>query len=185
LAAVTEHYGGTGLVRPDVFDWLDYAGARLAEVKPEAVVCLIGANDGQAVRSPGGWMQFGTPEWDTEYGARVGALMELLAGGARRVYWIEVPIMAAAEYNARVQHINVVHRRQADDRTRVLYVEAYSLFQNEAGEFARELPDESGHPVVVREADGIHFTPDGAGRLARHVLAMMAADWGWESGAAD
>ncbi len=185
LVITGEHYGGTGLVRTDVFDWFDYAGPRLEEVNPEAVVCLIGANDGQAVRSPGGWLQFGTPEWDTEYAARVGAFMDLLAGQARRVYWVEVPIMADGEYDARVQRINAVQRREAIQRRQVSYVEAYSLFQDEAGEFARELPDESGNLVVVRQADGIHFTRDGADRLARHVLTIIEADWGLEGAVAD
>lgn len=178
LTVTVEHEEGTGLVRDDTYDWPGLAVARLPQVRPEAVVCLIGANDGQALRVPGGRLEFGTPEWDDEYSARVGEFMDLLAGKARRLYWVEIPIMASAEYDTRVRHVNALHREQARHRPQVAYVVAYSLFQDAAGGFARELPDGMGGLVTVRQADGIHFTAAGAARLAEHLLSVMIEDWG-------
>jgi hypothetical protein len=177
LVVIVDGEGGTGLAREDIFDWPGRAAQRLPEVGPEAVVCLIGANDGQALRVLGSWLQFGTPEWDTEYSARVGAFMDLLAGASRRLYWVEIPIMAGAEHDGRVRRLNALHRAQAAAREQVVYVEAYALFQDEDGGFARELPDEQGHPVTVRQPDGVHFTGAGADRLAGQVLSVVAGDW--------
>lgn len=182
LEVTTDYQGGTGLARLDFYDWPGRAAERLRELDPDVVVCLIGANDGQALRLDDGWEPFGTPEWNAQYAARVGEFMDLLAGESRRVYWVEIPIMAGADYDARVRHMNYLHRQQAALRGVVLYVEAYSLFQNEAGEFARELPDAAGNLIVVREADGVHFTAGGAGQLAEHVLALIEEDWEEEAG---
>jgi hypothetical protein len=164
-------------VRSDAFDWPAAAAEGLAKREPEAVVVLLGANDGQALRLPAGWPAFGTPEWDAEYARRVGNFMDLLLGGAGRVYWVGVPIMAATEYDQRVQHINALQRDEALARPGVAYLDAYALFQDEAGGFAWELPDEHGTLVEVRLSDGVHFTGAGADRVARAVLEAITADW--------
>lgn len=177
ISVIVDHQKGSGLVRDDVFDWPAFAADRLREVQPDAVVMLIGANDGQALRFPAGWLQFGTPEWDDEYAGRVGRFMALLAGGSTRIYWVGVPIMADAAYDGRVRHINALQQEQADACGQVVFVDAYSLFQDEAGQFSAELPDEQGNLVTVRLPDGIHLTAAGADRLARQVLSQVAGDW--------
>ena len=104
--------------------------------------------------------------------------MDLLISGSARVYWVGVPAMAGPEYDARVQHINALHQEQAAARGQVVYVEGYSLFLNEAGEYAAQLVDEDGNLVTMREPDGVHLTAAGADRLALAVLRSVAADWG-------
>jgi len=178
VVVTVDFESGTGLVREDFYDWPAYAAQRLPEVAPDVVVSLFGANDGQALRLPAAWLEFGTPEWDREYAGRVGAFMDLLISGSARVYWAGVPAMAGPEYNARVQHINALHQEQAAARGQVVYVEGYSLFLNEAGEYAAQLVDEDGNLVTMRQPDGVHLTAAGADRLALAVLRSVAADWG-------
>jgi hypothetical protein len=105
--------------------------------------------------------------------------MDLLIGGSARVYWVGVPIMADPEYDGRVQHINAIQQEQAAARGQVAYVDSYVLFQNEAGEYVGQLPDENGDLVTMRQSDGIHLTATGADRLALAVLLRVAADWGF------
>jgi len=177
-AAVTLAYEkGSGLVRPDLFDWPAAAEAGLAGRGPDAVVVLLGANDGQALRLPGAWLAFGTPEWDAEYGRRVGSFMDLLLGSATRVYWVGVPVMAEADYDQRVRHINEVQRLEASTRPGVAYLDAYSLFLDDGGRFAQQLPDEQGDLVEVRLPDGVHLTTAGAERMAGLVREAIAGDW--------
>ena len=177
-AAVTLSYEkGSGLVRSDVFDWLAAAEAGLAEQGPDAVVVLLGANDGQALRLPGRWLAFGTPDWDAEYTRRVGAFMDVLLGSAARVYWVGVPVMAEADYDRRVQHINELQELEASARTGVAYLDAYSLLLDEGGSFAWELPDDQGNLVEVRLPDGVHLTAAGAERVAGLVQEAIAGDW--------
>jgi hypothetical protein len=177
LVATTDAVKGSGLARPDFFDWPLAVAEGLVKRRAEVVVCLIGANDGQALRLSDRSIPFGTPEWDTEYASRVGTLMDLLLSGATRVYWVGVPIMADPGYDGRVQHINVVQRAQADARPGVVFIDGYALFQDEGGGYATHLPDDLGNPVEVRQPDGVHLTGGGADRLARSVLALMAVEW--------
>jgi hypothetical protein len=180
LAVVIDYQGGTGLTREDLFDWPGTAAQRLPEVAPDVVVSLLGANDGQALRLPGGRLEFGSPEWDREYTGRVGAFMDLLAGGSRRVYWVGVPTMSDPDYDARVRHINALAQQEAATRQQLVYVDAYSLVQDEEGRFATQLVDEAGDLVTVRLSDGTHLTSAGADRLALAVLHRVATDWGFE-----
>jgi hypothetical protein len=177
LVVLVDSAKGSGLVRSDPLNWPAGGAEGLVKRDPEVVVCLLGANDGQALPLPGEWLAFGTPAWDLEYARRVGAFMDLVLGGAARVYWVGVPIMAAAEYDERVQHLNALQRGEASARPGVAYVDAYTLFQDEEGRFAAELPDEQGNPVAVRLPDGVHFTTAGADRLARAVLRVIGVDW--------
>jgi uncharacterized protein len=169
--------GGTGLARPDVFDWPGFVADGLAGASPDVVVVILGANDGQGFSSEGSRVEFGTAEWDGRYRERVGALMDQLLASALRVYWVGLPIMREPEYDARLRHISTILRWEASLRLDARFIEAYSLFQGGDGAFAFELPDESGVLVTVRAADGIHYTWAGADRMAQRVLKVLEADW--------
>ena len=177
LVVELDYVKGSGLVRSDLFDWPTGAAEGLVKRNPEVVVCLLGANDGQALRLPGGWLAFGAPEWDAEYTRRVGAFMDLLLGRATRIYWVGVPVMAEADYDRRVQHINELQELEASARTGVAYLDAYSLLLDEGGGFAWELPDDQGNLVEVRLPDGVHLTAAGAERVAGLVQEAIAGDW--------
>ncbi|HSQ36442.1 MAG TPA: DUF459 domain-containing protein, partial [Acidimicrobiia bacterium] len=169
---------GSGLVRDDVFDWPGYAAQRLPQVRPDVVVSLLGANDGQALRLASARLEFGSREWDREYTERVANFMDLLIEGSARVYWVGVPTMSDADYDSRVQHINALQWGQAAARGQLGFVDGYSLFRNEAGEYTAQLLDEDGDPATMRQPDGIHLTGAGADRLALAVLHRVASDWG-------
>lgn len=167
----------TGLARPDVRDWPAFVGEDPPTPGPDAVVVLLGANDGQAIVSPTGRLEFGTTEWDARYTVLVGGFMDELLGLSPRVYWVGPPIMAGPDYDARVRHLNAILRGQAALRLGVRYLDAYRLFQGPDGEYAADLPDENGDLVEVRTPDGIHFTPAGAQLLAQRIMEVLAAEW--------
>jgi hypothetical protein len=179
VAVTIESLGGSGLASPSFYDWPGFVAGRLPQVAADVVVTVIGANDGQGLNDPGGWLDFGTPEWDAAYATLVGGFMDLLASGATRIYWVGLPIMAGPNYDAEIRRMNTIHQEQAALRPAVTYVEAYALFQDEDGEYAAQLPDEQGNLVTVRASDGIHYTGAGADRMARVVLAVIAAEWGF------
>jgi len=172
----------SGLLNPGFHDWPGRVEQRLGEVAPDVVVVVLGTNDGGGMTTPDGLLEFGTPEWDARYGERVGALADQLLAGCRRVYWVGTPIMAGVNLDARLRHINSILRAQATLRPTVAYVDAYTLFQDEAGLYASRLPDENGELVTVRQSDGVHYTTAGADRMARELLGVFAVDWGIEGG---
>jgi hypothetical protein len=91
---------GTGLVRDDFFNWP--ANIRTQLGKPEhrdveAVIVMMGGNDGQGFTLPGGRvLKDGTPEWAAEYQRRATIMMRIVTdGGKRHVYWVGMPIARA------------------------------------------------------------------------------------------
>jgi hypothetical protein len=177
VVVTMDHEPGTGLASPGYFDWPALVAERLPAVAPDVVVCMLGANDGQALYPGGGPVEFGTAEWDAGYSALVGEFMDQLAAGSSRVYWVGVPVMAGPNYDAKVRVINGILRFEAGLRLDVRFIDAYSLFEGDGGGFAPRLPDATGALVTVRDSDGIHFTGAGAERMARRILEVLQADW--------
>lgn len=177
-----EAHGGTGLARPDRFDWPAFVADNPPPFTPDVVVVLLGANDGQGMASPGGWLDFGTPEWDARYADLVAGFTEQLLAMSLRVYWVGQPVMGGPNFDSRMRHISRIAREQAALRLEARFIEAYSVFQGEDGGFAVELPDAQGNLVAIRSADGIHLTAAGGERLARRILEELEADWGLVEG---
>lgn len=171
----------TGLARPDFFDWPAHLAQVLPAWAPDAVVVQFGANDHQAVRTADGWLAFGTPEWETEYRARVEATMTLLERVAARVYWLGQPIARDDGYSARLAVLNAIVAEVAAGHPAVEFIPTWELFTTPEGGYAAHLPDASGREVLMRATDGIHLTRAGGDRVARVVLDAIAADWGFGS----
>jgi hypothetical protein len=182
LEVTVDFRSGSGLVSPFFFDWPTFIDRRLPEVDPEAVVVLIGANDGQAIRTPDGNLATGSPEWIAAYRRLAGATMDALTAGGRRVYWVGPPIMRGDGYTQRISVINDAFRSEIDDRPAVTYVDAFSLFQDADGRYASLLPDRDGVVVQMRDPDGIHYTAAGGRYLALHIVEVVSSQWGLGSG---
>jgi hypothetical protein len=177
VAGPVDYEIGTGLARPDVFDWPAELRSELRRYHPSLVLLMIGLNDDQGVQAPDGQIyQFGTAGWAREYGRRVGAMMDIvLYGQRRRVVYVGPPILSDESRNWHYQAINEVIQRQAHSRARAAYVDAYSLLAAPGGGYAQYLRDPSGHLVAVRTDDGIHLQPAGANLLAEQAMRVIGA----------
>src|SRR3954466_8921882 len=60
LRIVRAFKSGTGLARPDVFNWIDQYPAMVGSEKPDVVIVAIGANDGQSFVEDGKVVLFGS-----------------------------------------------------------------------------------------------------------------------------
>jgi hypothetical protein len=69
---------GTGLARPDVFDWMEEYPAMIGSEHPDAVIVAIGANDGQGFQEDGKVLAFGSDAWVQVYQQRIAAFLSLL-----------------------------------------------------------------------------------------------------------
>jgi len=140
----------------------------MEKVRPHAVAFMIGANDTQSVWTADGWIRYGTQEWEDAYGRRVGKLMDIMLDrGARRIYWVGMPIMRDSWRNRRMRLINRICRAQAQQRSGVRYVDIWALFC-----------DTDGHYLAKwRGSDGVHFSLSGAQRLGKRVFRFVKADW--------
>lgn len=165
----------TGLGRPDVFNWFTYIPRELRRLDPEVIVISFGANDdkGYMTGLPEGVEvdDFATKAWVKEYRRRVGGLMDTITRDGRLLIWIGVPITRSPEQTERFRVLNTVYQTEAAKRPgEVYFINTYTLFQDEKGNYADYLPDANGELVNVRAPDGVHFQPEGGDWIAREAL---------------
>jgi uncharacterized protein len=149
---------GTGLARPDVFNWFEWLPPKVRALKPAVTILAFGGNDGQSLFGDGGGQHFDTPEWKTEYARRVGGLMDEVAAAGSRQVWIGLPIPRASAMQHKYALMNDIFRREAAKRPgRIAFVDLWRRFEDKQGHYADYLPDESGKLVKMRKPDGVHF----------------------------
>ena len=165
---ITFYKESTGICRYDFFDWGRQIDTVMQTAKPQAAVMMIGTNDTQSVNQDGRWIPYGDPEWKRIYEKRVGDIIDtMLRGGARRVYWVGMPIMGESWRNSRMKLINKIFQKQAELRPGARYVDIWDLFTRSDGSF---------NPAL-RLSDQVHFTGDGQALLATAVYKAIKADW--------
>jgi hypothetical protein len=158
----------TGICRYDFYDWGKQVRAVVKTARPQAAVIMIGTNDTQSVWKDGEWISYGQVAWKRAYEERVGEIMDtMLRGGARRVYWVGMPIMGEGWRNSRMRLINKVFQKQAEQRPGAQYIDIWGLYANADGSFDPSL----------RLGDQVHFTVEGQQLLADTVYKAIEQDW--------
>ncbi len=175
LEVETVARNGTGLTNPSFFNWEVNAQQEVASRDPDAVVMAIGANDGFNLESGGQLYGPLDPEWETEYARRAAVVMRTLSdGGKRPVYWVPPPTARDEEFNAIYEVQNRAVDKAAEAVPGARYVDVFNTING--GKYSDELKID-GQRVVARQADGVHFTRDGAIVPTRLLLRAMAKDF--------
>jgi hypothetical protein len=165
---VTYYKESSGICRYDFFDWQRQIETVVKAQQPQAAVIMIGTNDTQSVWKDGDWIHYGKTAWKQAYERRVGDIIDtLLEGGARRVYWVGMPIMGEDWRNSRMRLINRIFQKQSEKRPGAEYVDIWDLYTTSDGSFDASL----------RLTDQVHFTAEGQELLARTVYKAIRADW--------
>jgi uncharacterized protein len=166
----------TGLTNPEFFNWEINAQQEIGARKPDAVVMVIGANDGFNVLGEDGQL-YGPqdPEWETEYARRAAVVMrELGSNGKRPVYWLPPPTARDPEFNTIYETQNRAIEQAARAVPGARYVDIYNTIND--GRYSDELKID-GRRVLARQSDGVHFNREGSIVPTRLVLEAMAKDY--------
>jgi uncharacterized protein len=165
----------TGLTNPEFFNWEINARQEIAARDPDAVVMVIGGNDGFNVMVDGQLYGPETPQWQLEYARRTAVVMrELGQDGKRPVYWVPPPTARDPEFNRIFASQNKAVEQAARAVPGARYVDVYSTLNK--GRYSDTLKID-GRRVLARQSDGIHFSRDGAVAPARLILRAMAKDY--------
>ncbi len=175
---------GTGLTRPDTYDWQ----ARIDEVMarpepPEALVFMVGGNDNQPMRAGGQNLAVGSGAWLAEYRARVVDIMDSTRPQATRpgpshLWWIGLPPMRDGERDGLARSIDAILAEEAAGRPWVTFVDLVPRFSGPDGGFAGTITGPDGKAKVARAPDGIHITYAGSTWIAEDLWADVTARWG-------
>jgi hypothetical protein len=165
----------TGLTNPEFFNWEINAQQEIAARNPDAVVMVMGGNDGFNVLHEGSLYGPDDPNWQLEYARRAAVVMrELSSNGKRPVYWVPPPTARDPKFNEiyATQNKAVEQAAAAVDGAR--YVDIYDTINH--GRYSDELKID-GRRVLARQSDGVHFSREGAVVPARLILRAMAKDY--------
>lgn len=164
---------GTGLARPDVFNWLEQYPAILGSEKPDVVIVAIGANDGQSFVVDGKVLLFGTEEWRKTYQSRVAEFLAMVENTGARVLWVGLPPMRSVSFNQRISIVNRITYTVVSQDPKAAWWSTASFVGDATGSFREfaELPN--GTLVRLRAPDGIHFAEEGASTMAAVMMKWL------------
>lgn len=170
---------GTGLARPEVFDWqreypamLSSGGVNMA--KPDFILVAIGANDGQGFVEGGITYPFGTPGWQAIYQRRVEAYLDMLTADGATVVWLGLPPMKSTDYDQRIALINRIDATVVKSSPHAIWFSTAGLVGDSDGRF-RDFGEVDGKTTRLRQGDGIHLSDDGAVLVVEKLLPWLAA----------
>ncbi len=173
LELVKTFKSGTGLARPEVFDWQSEYPAMLKDAKPEIVLVAIGANDGQGFVENGVTYPFGTDGWKDIYQRRVQAFLAMLEADGATVVWVGLPPMKSGVYDAKIALVNRIDYAVVSASPHAIWFSSAGLIGDANGRF-QDYGQVRGATARLRQADGIHLSDDGATLLTAKLLPWLA-----------
>jgi uncharacterized protein len=175
LTFISAYKSGTGLARPEVYNWQEQYPAMLKGVKPEMVLVAIGANDGQGFVDGGVTYPFGSVGWQEIYQARVEEFLRMLQADGATVIWLGLPPMKSGVYNAKIALVNRIAYSVVSATPNAIWYSTSGAVGDEHGAF-RDIAEVNSRTVRLRQSDGIHLSEDGAGLVVEKLLPWLAAE---------
>lgn len=164
---------GTGLSRPDVFDWQSGYSGLIGKNSPDVVIVAIGANDAQGFVYQGEVLPYGSEKWVQVYQQRVKDFMDRISEGGRSVIWVGLPPMKLPLFNRKIKLINSITYGVVSQYPHATWWNPQSHIGDSDGQFREVGIGQDGEMHRLRSADGIHLSDEGAGLLTDELLAWI------------
>jgi uncharacterized protein len=164
---------GTGLARPDVFNWMDQYPAMLGSEKPDVVIVAIGANDGQSFVVDGKVLLFGSEEWRKTYQSRIAGFLAMVENTGARVLWVGLPPMRSAQFNERISVVNRIAYTVVSQDPKASWWSTASFVGDASGSYREFAESPNGTLVRLRAPDGIHFAEEGASTMTAVLIKWL------------
>ena len=171
---------GFGFTVP-FWDWEDDVVADyerlVAEVRPDVVVVMIGANEFEGHAVDGEDLLPGTDRWRAVLTIRADDAVSRWRADGAHVYWWTTPAMRDPRYLT--GGLNAVWTATADEWVAgVTTIDSMAVLGDVDGAYRETMVDDSGSVVPLRKEHGVHFHEVGADLLAAQLEARLVAD-GW------
>jgi len=170
----------TGFTRYRTRNLEEHADAQIAADGPvDVAVISFGANDTQGIYADGHAAPLMSPEWQRIVGGRIEGFVRLMRSRGAIVYWLGLPKMRTAAFDADIAAMNAFYERRMQ-ALQVPFIDIRPLTVDAAGEYAPYLPDPVSREMrLMRANDGIHMSMNGyvaitralAGRIKAYVTA--------------
>ncbi|MEL7544194.1 MAG: DUF459 domain-containing protein [Pseudomonadota bacterium] len=165
---------GTGLARPDVYNWPRALRRIIRRDRPDIVVVLIGGNDRQDMRHKGRRYERFSKPWAREYIRRLERFANQLEKSGAKVFWIGLPNVRSSRMTRDYHRFNAWVRRAARKRGQ-RFIPIRHLFEARGG-YSAYGRGVRGKRVRLRSRDGIHMSRHGSYLMGRHVSQEIIAE---------
>ena len=115
VTVVDKTEGSSGFVRDDHYDWPSEVASLIDEVKPAAVVMMLGSNDRQQMRIGEAREEKGSDAWLKEYEARATLFAAAVADKKVPLVWVGMPSFKAASMSSDMLAFNDIYRSVAEN----------------------------------------------------------------------
>ena len=171
----TKSKSGTGLSRPDVFNWVDYI-EKSTDVFDKVIV-FLGTNDAQNLKSGKKIISFGSKDWRLEYALRVRSLIEKSCEKANQVVWVGSLRMKSDNFDSKIQFLNETVRKEINSRPSCARFISVNNWFTKKSKYVENwtIASKSSAPKVIklRAADGIHLTYWGADLFSQRLIESI------------
>jgi hypothetical protein len=170
----------TGLGQPALYNWFTRIGDAIPQLHPNVAVLSFGADDEHDYLGgvpPGKHVgPLGSPSWKAEYLRRVDGVTRELNAAHVYVVWLGLPVPASDGYLRGFSVVNDVLKRGAfRNRRGAAYIDTWHLLDNGHGGYTPYVRGAHGRLILVRAADGIHYTAAGGDMVSSALLARLRA----------
>jgi hypothetical protein len=173
LHMVKAFRSGTGLSRPEVFNWMDEYPAMLGAEKPDVVIVAMGANDGQGFVVDGKVLAYGSDGWRKVYQDRLAGYLAMVAAGGARVVWLGLPPMRVPVYDEKIVLLNRIAYSVVSKNPGATWWNPDPYIADESGRFREFATLANGRSMRIRAADGIHLSDEGASLFTTVLMRWL------------
>lgn len=164
-----EWANGSGLTKPNVLDWGQYARDLTAKYQPDLVIVILGGSDTGNMVNGGKLVPRGSDEWLAEYSRRVQLVTkEFVSNKVTNVVWAGPPVVSNESRNLSYQQVN---QSLAESSLVIPELKYLDVFTNLKPDLSAII---NGQRVLLRQADGIHWTREASAVMAAELQAMLS-----------
>ncbi len=165
-----EWANGSGLTKPNVLDWGQYARDLTAKYQPDLVVVILGGSDTGNMVTGGELVPRGSDEWVTEYSRRVQLVtQEFISNNVTNVVWAGPPVVSDKNRNLSYRQVN---QSLTDTSLLIPELKYLDVFTNLKPDLSAIV---NGKRMLLRQADGIHWTREASAMIAVELQRMLTA----------
>ncbi|WP_208441589.1 SGNH/GDSL hydrolase family protein [Bartonella raoultii] len=168
IIIINDTVPNSGLVRTDHISWQSVISEHIAKNKADALIMVIGANDNQPIKTSDGLFNTVQPEWLNIYKQKVREIAESLHSLGKPWIWMGQPAFENDNLTQKMKIFNALYKQETEEAGGY-FVDIWSGFSDEQGQFSFSGYDINGKVVRLRMRDGINFTTAGKRKLAAYL----------------
>lgn len=179
LEVVRHAKSGTGLARPDVYNWFEKSEALAQSHKADLVIAQFIGNDCQGLVNPDKTLhtRLRDENWAEAYYERVEAFIQLHQARGANVVMIGMPIVRSKRFQSRLATANAIVKEVALEND-AHYISIWEATANSNGQFVSQFK-KSGKQFKFRSDDGIHLSYNGAKYVAEFIFDELQSIYPW------